>query len=58
MDAQLIGELEQRVVSLLDGYTSLKQENLQLREENRRMIEERELLKQRVDAILRKLEEV
>ena len=56
MDAQLIGELEQRVVSLLDGYASLKQENVRLREENRQMVEEREMLKQRVDAILRKQE--
>ena len=56
MDAQLIGELEQRVISLLDGYVSLKQENVRLREGNRQMVEEREMLKQRVDAILRKLE--
>jgi cell division protein ZapB len=56
MDTQLIGELEQRVTGLLDGYATLKMENLQLREENHRLLEEREGFKQRVDAILRKLE--
>jgi cell division protein ZapB len=56
MDTQLIGELEQRVTGLLDDYASVKLENQKLREENRRLLEEREGFKQRVDAILRKLE--
>jgi cell division protein ZapB len=56
MDTQLISELEQRVTGLLDGYASVKLENKQLREENRWLLEEREGFRQRVDAILRKLE--
>lgn len=56
MDMELFSTLEKRLESLLDGYAVLKRENLLLNEENRRLLEEREGFKTRIDAILKKLE--
>jgi regulator of replication initiation timing len=48
--------LEQRIESLLRDYNSLKQEVLQLREENQGLLKEREGFKERMDVIIKKLE--
>ncbi|KAF0217548.1 MAG: hypothetical protein FD174_3227 [Geobacteraceae bacterium] len=56
MDIELFSALEKRIENLLDGYAALKRENLLLNEENRRLLEEREGFKTRIDAILKKLE--
>ncbi|ABQ25303.1 hypothetical protein Gura_1097 [Geotalea uraniireducens Rf4] len=58
MDAKLIDELEKRIESLLTAYGSLKDENRLLRDENNRLQHERGGFKNRIDAILNKLEEV
>lgn len=56
MDTELLDALEERIVSLLAGYNAQKEENQSLREENRRLAEERDGFKARVDLILKKLE--
>ena len=58
MDSELFSALEQRIETLLNGYVALKQENARLTEENRRFLSEREGLKGRIDAILRRIEAV
>lgn len=56
MDTELFAALEQKIESLLAGYAALKRENQSLREENRRLVEERDDFRTRIDHILRKLE--
>ena len=56
MDVELIGLLEKRVGELLDVHKGLKSELDRLKEENRTLIEERNGIRQRIDAILAKLE--
>ncbi|HKZ16930.1 MAG TPA: hypothetical protein VJ161_05620 [Geobacteraceae bacterium] len=56
MGNELFDVLEQRIESLLRDYNSLKQEILQLREENQGLLKEREGFKERMDVIIKKLE--
>ncbi len=56
MGNELFDTLEKRIENLLMEYKSLKQEALLLREENERLLKEREGFKERVDSIIRKLE--
>jgi cell division protein ZapB len=56
MDSELLDLLEERIASLLAGFSLLKQENQSLREENARLSEERDGFKSRIDLILKKLE--
>lgn len=56
MDAELFEVLEKRVESLLTAYQLLQRENLRMAEENRNLREERDGVKGRIDAILKKLE--
>lgn len=58
MDAELIDGLEKRIESLLTAYGSLKDENRLLKDENNRLLHERGGFKDRIDAILNKLEGV
>jgi cell division protein ZapB len=58
MSAELFEELEVRIVSLLDAVNELKLENVQLKDENGRLNEERKAFKSRLDTILKKLEGV
>jgi|AMWB02.1.fsa_nt_gi regulator of replication initiation timing len=58
MDREIFDVLENRVEVLLRDYASLKQENVTLREENQRLVREREEFKSRIDAVLAKLEGV
>lgn len=58
MDGELFAEIERRVDLLLERYLALKGENEQLRNENFRLMEERNLIKGRLDIILDKLERV
>jgi cell division protein ZapB len=56
MDAELFDLLEKRLESLLLEYVSLKQEAARLKDDNQRLVMEREGFKVRIDAILKKLE--
>ena len=56
MDEELFRQLEKRVEELLDAYNMLKQENQRLLGENSRLIAERSSIRDRIDAILEKLE--
>ena len=56
MDTELFADLERRIESLIERYSSLKVEADRLREENGRLLLERDSVKTRVDDILRKLE--
>ena len=56
MDVELLSKLEQKVEALLVAYTGLKHENLRLNEEIRDLVEERGGIRNRIDAILEKLE--
>ena len=56
MDAELFGRLEKKIEELLSAYTGLKQEIVRLNEENRRLIEDRSVIRNRIDLILEKLE--
>jgi cell division protein ZapB len=58
MDAELFDALEGKVESLLREFTSIKQENALLKEENQQLLKEREVFKSRIDAILKKMEGV
>ncbi|MBI1920786.1 MAG: cell division protein ZapB [Geobacter sp.] len=58
MDAELFDALEKRVERLVQLYTELKQENETLRSENNMLVSERNGVKERIDAILVKLEGV
>jgi len=56
MDTELLEALEGRITSLLAVFNAMKQENQSLREENSRLLEERDGFKARIDLILKKLE--
>lgn len=56
MGNELFDELEKKIEILLRDFNSLKQEVVQLREENQGLLKEREGFKERMDAIIRKLE--
>jgi cell division protein ZapB len=56
MDAELLGMLEKKVEELLAAHTGLKSELERLNGENQRLIEERNVIRQRIDGILAKLE--
>jgi regulator of replication initiation timing len=56
MSSELFDVLEERLENLLHDYNSLKQEVLQLREENKRLLKEREGFRERMDVIIKKLE--
>ena len=58
MDTELFDSLEKRVERLVQLYTALKQENESLRSENSMLVSERNGVKERIDAILVKLEGV
>ena len=58
MDNELFSVLERQVENLLERYTELQRENALLREENRRLLEERQGIKGRIDAVLAKIERV
>ena len=56
MDVELFSELEKKLDAVLAVYARLKHENMRLEEENRMLIEERSGVRNRIDAILEKLE--
>jgi len=56
MDTALFDTLENRIEALLKSYAELKLENQLLQEENRKLQQEREGFKLRIDAILGKME--
>jgi hypothetical protein len=56
MDAEQFDALERKVESLLVRYNALERESQLLREENRRLLEERDSFKARIGLILEKLE--
>ncbi|MRR56062.1 MAG: cell division protein ZapB [Deltaproteobacteria bacterium] len=58
MDAELFDALETKVEFLLREFSSLKQKNALLVEENEKLLAEREVFKSRIDAILKKMEGV
>ncbi len=58
MSNELFDALEKRIENLVEEYRSLKQTALQLKEENERLVREREVFKERLDTIIRKLEGV
>ena len=56
MDTELLDALEGRITSLLAVFNAMKQENQFLREENCRLLDERDGFKARIDLVLKKLE--
>jgi cell division protein ZapB len=58
MHTELFETLEEKIGSLISRYTALQEEHQRVVEENARLLQEREGLKGRVDAILSKLEGV
>jgi FtsZ-binding cell division protein ZapB len=58
MDAELFDALEGKIEFLLREFSSMKQENAQLKEQNQRLLAERDVFKSRIDAILKKMEGV
>ena len=56
MELELFGAMEKKVEDLIDLCTALKLENMRISEENLRLREERSGFKDRIDAILKKLE--
>jgi cell division protein ZapB len=58
MDAELFDALEGKIEFLLREFSSMKQENALLKEENQRLLSERDVFKSRIDAILKKMEGV
>ena len=56
MDTELLDALEERIATLLADHKAVKLENQALQEENRRLLEERDGFKVRIDQILKKLE--
>lgn len=56
MDTEIFNLLENRLESLIHEFNSLKLETSRLRDENQRLVSEREGFKDRIDAILKKLE--
>ncbi len=58
MSDVLFEKLDKKISELLDRQVALKGENQALAEENKRLLQEREGLKGRIDAILSRLEGV
>ncbi len=58
MSNELFDALEKKIESLVEEYRALKETAFQLKEENERLIKEREVFKERLDTIIRKLEGV
>ena len=56
MDAEIIGMLEEKVEELLSTHAQLKRDYDKLSEENRKLIEDRDSIRKRIDTILVKLE--
>ncbi len=56
MTPDLFTALDERIEKLLEQYALLKTENMHLQTENRRLLDERDGFKCRIDAILGKLE--
>ena len=56
MTLDLFNALDERIGNLLEQYALVKRENEHLREENRRLLEEHEGFRVRIDAVLGKLE--
>jgi cell division protein ZapB len=56
MELESFGVMEKKVEDLIDLCTALKLENMRMSEENLRLQEERGGFKDRIDAILKKLE--
>ncbi len=56
MSNELFETLEKRIESLLQEYRSLKKEAILLKEENEKLLMEREGFKERMDSIISKLE--
>lgn len=56
MDLDVLELLERRVDALLSDYAVIKRENAELRAENERLLGEREILRERIDAVLKKME--
>jgi FtsZ-binding cell division protein ZapB len=56
MDNELFKTLENRIEGLVRSYSSSKAEIAALREENQRLLREREAFRERIDAILMKME--
>ena len=56
MDAEIIGMLEEKVEELLFTHAQLKRDYDKLSEENRKLIEDRDSIRKRIDTILVKLE--
>jgi len=56
MDSKLIDALERKIDVLLEAYGALKQENARMREELQALSGERDLIKARIDEIIRKME--
>lgn len=58
MDVELFEALEEKIGSLISRFAELQEEHQRVVAENARLLQEREGLKGRVDAILSKLEGV
>ncbi len=56
MSSDLFSVLDERIGNLIEQYALLKRDNEHLREENRRLLAERDGFSTRIDAILGKLE--
>jgi cell division protein ZapB len=56
METEIIDALEKTVEKLIKDYVVVKEEVRGLREENNRLVEERQALKARIGAIVEKLE--
>jgi cell division protein ZapB len=58
MNTELFETLEEKIGSLINRYAALQEEHQRVLAENAQLLQEREGLKGRVDAILSKLEGV
>ena len=58
MDSMVIDALEDRIEKLIADFSRLKSANEALREENQRLLAEREQVKTRIDMLLGRLENV
>jgi cell division protein ZapB len=58
MSSDLFEQLDKKISDLVARHGALKEENQMLAEENKRLLQDREALKGRIDTILRRLEGV
>ena len=56
VDNDLISALEGRIEAMLESYSSMKKENVRLAEEVAKLRSDREMMKTKVDTLLKKLE--